>query len=104
MTVYHYNLCWEKLHLKVMHYNVVLLPGKVSALLCYFLWKRSVYKKSFLLISVKWLNQIIEGQQQKHEECLSYFTYLIIAGLRYILSLHFTILFILRSTESFLFK
>ncbi len=80
-------------------------------MLCYSLEKSLLYFvtfygkgpfiKSFLLISVKWLNQIIEGQQQKHEECLSYFTYLIIAGLRYNLSLHFTILFILRSIGSF---
>ncbi len=34
-----YIQCWRKLFLKVMHYNIVLLPKKVSNYISYFFCK-----------------------------------------------------------------
>ncbi len=48
--------CWGKLLLKVMHYNIALLPKKLQiTLLSYFLWKVMHYV-TFTLLSSYFLN------------------------------------------------
>ncbi len=48
--------CWGKLLLKVMHYNIALLPKKLLiTLLIYFLWKVMRYI-TFALLSHYFLN------------------------------------------------
>ncbi len=48
--------CWGKLLLKVMHYNIALLPKKVTNYISYFLWKVMGYI-TFALLSRYFLTQ-----------------------------------------------
>jgi len=45
--------CWGKLLLKVMHYNIALLPKKKKNRVSYFLWKVIRYV-TFALLSLIW--------------------------------------------------
>ncbi len=38
-----YIQCWRKLFFKVMHYNIALLPKKVTNFISYYFWKIMCY-------------------------------------------------------------
>ncbi len=50
-----YNQCWGKLLLKVMHYNIALLPKKVTNYVTWLLsWKVKCYVTFALILNLGW--------------------------------------------------
>ncbi len=76
----YYMQCWGKLLLKVMHYNIALLPKKVTiTFLIYFLWKVMRYV-TFALLSHYFFNMsrawlfVFNTRSSIYSKCKSPFT------------------------------
>ncbi len=66
--------CWGKLLLKLMHWNIALLPKKVTNYVSYFLWKVMCYvTRYFLNMSMAWLF-VFNIRSSIYSKCKSPFT------------------------------